>query len=246
MLAAGAGRDARMKLRNRTLVFALGFAAAWVVRLWLATLRYKIVCPDGVVPPPNPRSRRLIYAFWHESLLAPAFSRTKVSTLISQHADGELIAQACRGLGFGVIRGSTTRGGGPALLEMLRAAKVGHLMVTPDGPRGPRRRVQRGLIYVASQTGLPIVPAGVGFSHAWRARSWDRFAVPRPWSTVYVVLSEPIAVPAGLTRTELEQHRQRIEAFFRRLTDAAEQWAAGGKRPSPPPCINPVAVRLSA
>jgi len=235
-----------MKLRNPVVIRLLGFMSAWVLRVWLATLHYRIVFPNGIVHPVDPRRERFIYAFWHESFLVPAFVRTRVHALISHHADGELITQVCRGLRYGVIRGSTSRGGVAALRELLRSARKGHLLVTPDGPRGPRRRIQPGLIYLASHTGLPIIAVGVGFSHAWRARSWDRFAVPRPWSTLFVVLSEPIAVPPDLTRSQLDDYRLRVEEHFRRLTDLAETWATSGRRPRRPPPFVDTRSRMSA
>jgi lysophospholipid acyltransferase (LPLAT)-like uncharacterized protein len=235
-----------MKIRNPFVLRSLGFVAAWILRLWLGTLRYRILFPAGVVHPADPRRERFIYAFWHESFLAPAFVRTRIHALISHHADGELIAQVCRGLRYGVIRGSTTRGGVSALKELVRIAGKSHLLVTPDGPRGPRRSLQPGLIYLASRTGLPIVVVGVGFAHAWRARSWDRFAVPRPWSTLCAVVSEGVAVPPVLTRHELEDYRSRVEEHFLRLTEAAERWAAGGPRPMRPPPFANTALRTSA
>jgi lysophospholipid acyltransferase (LPLAT)-like uncharacterized protein len=235
-----------MKLRHPLLIRWAGFLASWLIRGWLSTIRYRIVFAPGIIHPTDPRRERFIYAFWHESFLAPAFIRTRVDALISRHADGELIAQVCRGLRYGVIRGSTTRGGTVAVRELVRAARRSHLLVTPDGPRGPRRRIQPGLIYLASQSGLPIVPVGVGFAHAWRARSWDRFAVPWPGSLLCAVVSEAITVPPGLTRGELEGYRLRVEEHFQRLTEAAERWAEGGPRPLRPPMFPAQRRRLSA
>jgi len=223
-----------MKLRNATLIRWLAFVTACLIRAWLATLHYKIVYLGGFAHPTSPRRERFLYAIWHEAFLAPAFVRTKIYTLISQHSDGEYIAQVCSFLRFGVVRGSTTRGGGPALLGLTRMAKRSHLLVTPDGPRGPRRRVQPGLVYLSSRTGLPIVFIAVGFSRAWRARSWDRFAVPWPGSTICAVLSEAVSVPENLDRAGQELVRRQLEEEFARLSACAESWAAGGPRPAIP------------
>src|SRR5436190_464721 len=78
--------------------------------------------------------------------------------------------------------------------QMLRVGRKSHLAITPDGPRGPRRQVQPGLLYLAARTGLPIVPVGIGYDRPWRMRSWDRFAVPRPWTRATCVTTEPIHV----------------------------------------------------
>src|SRR5205085_11486274 len=101
----------------------------------------------------------------------------------------------------------------------------------PDGPKGPRRRVQAGLIFLAAQTGLPIVPFGVGYTHAWRARSWDRFAVPLPGSTAVGIFAPAIHVPRGLNRAQLESYRRLVEERMRAASDAAERWAATGAKP---------------
>src|SRR5260370_6652572 len=182
-----------MKLRNPWLIRLLGFLGAWLIRGWMGTVRYCFAFADKVHPA-DVRRERFIYAFWHEAILFPAATRAKIHILISQHADGELIARMCRHLGHGVVRGSSTRGGGIALLELLRCSKRSHLAVTPDGPRGPRRQVKMGAIFMASITGLPIVPLGIGFSKAWRLGSWDRFAIPRPWSTAMCVVGPAIHV----------------------------------------------------
>ncbi|MFL5339469.1 MAG: lysophospholipid acyltransferase family protein [Gemmataceae bacterium] len=221
-----------MKLRNPRLIRWLAFAFAGVLRAWLATLRYRIVWADGRPHPRPADSGHYLYALWHESLLVPAFVRMKLFALISRHTDGEFIAQVCGFLGYGVVRGSTTRGGAAALHELMQAARAGSLLVTPDGPRGPRRKVQSGLVYLSSRTGLPIVFIAVGFARAWRARSWDRFAAPWPGSTVCVIVSAARPMPAALDRPAQERHRRGLEREFLQLTAAAEAWAAGGSRPA--------------
>src|SRR6476659_7172865 len=159
----------RMTRRNRWLVPYLAAAIALVIRLWMSTMRVRIVAADGRVHPSNPGEGRFIYAFWHEGLLAPLATRPKIRVLISQHTDGEVIAQICEHLGIGVIRGSTARGGCQVLLEMIRHPdETTHLGITPDGPRGPRRELKPGVVMIASQSGLPIIPVGIGFSRAWR------------------------------------------------------------------------------
>lgn len=221
-----------MKLRRPRLIAAAALLGAAVVRVLLATLRYRLFSADGRKHPADPAQERFLYLFWHESLLAPASRPGKVNVLISMHADGELITQVCRRLGIGVVRGSTKRRGGGAVLEMVRRSWEAHLAITPDGPRGPRRQVQVGAIYIASKTGLPIVPIGIGFSRAWRAGSWDRFAVPRPFSRVHGVTGAPIVIPDGLDRDGLEHYRRIVEQRLLEATEAAEQWA---ENPASPP-----------
>ncbi len=161
-----------MKIRHPMLIKALGFAVGWLVRLWIGTLRYRYRPMGANLDPNQPNLRgRYLYAFWHENILVPAYhyGRRDIHVLISQHADGQLIAEACRHLGFRVVRGSATRGGARAIRQMQRLSRSAHLAITPDGPRGPRRKVQPGVVYLAALTGLPIVPFGVAFARAWRS-----------------------------------------------------------------------------
>jgi lysophospholipid acyltransferase (LPLAT)-like uncharacterized protein len=167
---------------------------------------------------------RYLYAFWHENILVPAYhyARRDIHVLISEHADGRMIAEACRHLGFRVVRGSATRGGARAVRQMWRRSRSAHLAITPDGPRGPRRRVQPGVVYLAALTGLPIVPFGIAFTRAWRMNSWDRFAVPCPWSEAVCVTAEPIHVPENVRKDQLEHYRQKVEDAMNAATEAAE------------------------
>lgn len=224
-----------MKLRNPTLIRLLGLVIACIFCWWKGTLRLRIQVEKGPAHPADPRRQRFIYSLWHETVLVPAGAAPRLHILISEHADGELIAQVCRHLRIGVVRGSEKRNGARGLLRLLRKSNETHLGMTPDGPRGPRRRVKLGLIVLASRTGLPIVPVGVGCGRALRARSWDRFALPLPWSAVDAIFAPPVHVPPRLDRAGLEQYRQVVESEMLRVTEKAEYQAArrsGVKLPS--------------
>jgi lysophospholipid acyltransferase (LPLAT)-like uncharacterized protein len=221
-----------MKIRHPALIRALAFLLACVVRLWMRTLRYRYRFLQTDVDPRQPGlTERYVYAFWHENmlLLAYYFSRPDIYVLISQHADGQLIAEVCQRLRLRTVRGSTTRGGADAVRQMLRLGGAAHLAVTPDGPRGPRRQVQQGLVYLASRTGLPIVPVGIGYHKPWRMRSWDRFALPRPWSLGVCVAGEPIRVPADVDRRGLADYLQQVEEALANVSVLAERWAETGQ-----------------
>jgi lysophospholipid acyltransferase (LPLAT)-like uncharacterized protein len=214
-----------MKFRHPILIKALGFAAAWTVRLWIGTVRYRYRPLGPNMDPNQPNFKgRYIYAFWHENLIMPAYQygRPDIWVLISQHADGQLIAETCRHLRFKAVRGSTTRGSIEALRTMLKKGEKAHLAVTPDGPRGPRRQVQPGLVYLAARTGLPIVPIGFCFDRAWRLRSWDQFALPKPWSFSTCVTTELISVPADVDKEGLEKYRRVVEEALNLATETAE------------------------
>jgi lysophospholipid acyltransferase (LPLAT)-like uncharacterized protein len=220
-----------MKLRHPALLGTVGFFGARAMRWWMKTLHFQYRPLGPNLDPNRPElSGRYIYAMWHEYLLLPVYcyARPDISVLISKHADGQLVVSICRHLGVPVVRGSTTRGGVEALRRMLRAGRAGHLAMTPDGPRGPRRRVQPGLAYLAARLGMPIVPVGFGLQRPWRMASWDSFALPRPGSRATCVTTDPISVPANADRGALDEVRLEVERSLELATTAAERWAETG------------------
>jgi hypothetical protein len=218
-----------MKIRSRAVLKLIGLVGAPVLRGWLCTVRFLTRIPAPEVDPADPRHRgRYIYVFWHETILGMLGVRrpTNMTILISQHRDGEYVSQIAKRVGLHVVRGSTTRGGYEALMHLAESARTNHILLTPDGPRGPRRILQRGAVLLASRTGLPIVPIGLGFTNAWRTRSWDRFAVPKPWSVVTAIAGLPIGVPRTAPGEDIEPWRCLAESALLQCTGEAEAWAA--------------------
>jgi lysophospholipid acyltransferase (LPLAT)-like uncharacterized protein len=222
------GRQERMKIEHPLLLRAIGSAGATLVRHLGRTLTYHFRYQNPVVNPEVARQtgQRYIYAFFHEVMLFPAYywNWPEMHILISEHRDGELITQVISRLGFTVVRGSTTRGGARALREMSLRIDRGHLCVTPDGPRGPRRSVHQGVAYLGSRTGLPIVGAGMAFKKPWRARSWDRFAVPRPFSAAACVVPDAVTVPIDADRATIEACRFEVQQRMQDAMVEAEAW----------------------
>jgi lysophospholipid acyltransferase (LPLAT)-like uncharacterized protein len=134
-----------------------------------------------------------------------------------------MIAQACRALGLGVVHGSTTRGGIQAVRQIVEMKGQTHLVITPDGPRGPRRVVESGVVSLASRTGLPIVPVGFACKKAWRMKSWDRFMLPRLFTPAVGVLGEPISVPRDTDKGQIEEYRLRVERALEDAMTVAEK-----------------------
>jgi lysophospholipid acyltransferase (LPLAT)-like uncharacterized protein len=221
-----------MKIRSMTVIRILAFFVAMIIRLWVGSFRIHYRPRGrGTLPGYHEPGEKFIYAFWHEALLLLVYqcSCRQSHVLISEHADGELIAQVCRHMRFQTVRGSTTRNSLKALRELVRAAEKGHIGITPDGPRGPRRKVQPGVIYLAARSGLPIVPIGCGFSKARRMNSWDRFALPYPGTAAWCVTAEPIHVPAKLSSATLEEYRLMLENALDDVTREAECLAGKGR-----------------
>ncbi len=217
-----------MKISHPIAIKTLSLLAAWVLRLWLGTLEFRFALDDPGLNPAHLR-RRGLYMFWHEALLMPAYTHSHrgFTILTSTHRDGELITQIVRMLRGRAVRGSSTRGGAAAVLGMMRRARTQHLAITPDGPRGPRRQMQAGAIYLASRGRLPLIPLGISVARAWRVRSWDRTILPRPGSECCYVLGRAIEVPHEADRQELERYRQLAQQALDDAQERAERLAAG-------------------
>ncbi len=139
----------------------------------------------------------VVFAVWHGRLLAPLWHRRDeaITLLVSRHGDAAPLADAARRWGYEVVYGSTTRGGVAGLKGIVRTLeRGGETALTPDGPRGPAGVVKVGVIAAAQHGGAAIVPVGARASSEWRLRSWDRFAVPRPFARVRIVYGRPIEI----------------------------------------------------
>jgi lysophospholipid acyltransferase (LPLAT)-like uncharacterized protein len=163
-----------------------------------------------------------ITAFWHRFILPMAFTHRgrDASVLISRHGDGELISSVVERMGYRTVRGSSSRGGARAMLELARLPD-GVIGLTPDGPRGPSGIAQPGIAWLAAHSQRPIVPIGAAVSSAWLCRSWDRFVVPKPGSRVVVSYGEPLRIPAELSEDEIPATCERVS----RALDLAGQEA---------------------
>lgn len=208
-----------------------GLGGSAAIHAWMRTLEYKAAFYDQTIDPVDPGNLgRKIYIFWHENILLPIYLRghCNIVMLLSRHRDAEVLSHAAEFLGFSHVRGSTFGGAYSALRELMRESEQFNLAITCDGPRGPRRVLAQGAIYLAAKLGLPLVPMGFGYDRPWRLRSWDRFAIPRPYSRARAVLGPAIRLPADLDRATLERERRRIERILNLLTNEAEAWAIAG------------------
>ena len=190
---------ASMKLDHPILYKLAALAGSTAVRAWMDTLDYRVVFYDPDVDPASPRCRgQKIYVFWHEYILFPLAMRghCNLAMLLSRHRDAEVLSYVAYHMGFEFVRGSTNRGGVAALRQLLDKSRHMHLAITPDGPRGPRRQMAPGPIFLASKLGIPLVAMGVGYNRPWRAGSWDRFAIPRPWQPGPLYSLAGVARPA--------------------------------------------------
>ena len=158
--------------------------------------------------------RRPIMAFWHGRVLTATyfFRRRGIVVMISENFDGEWIARIIESFGFRTSRGSTSRGGQRALLQLKREMERGLPSgFAVDGPRGPARKAQPGAVWLAKLTGNPVVPFHMEASSYWSLNSWDRTQIPKPFSTVALAVGQPIEVASDADEAMLEKKRIELE-----------------------------------
>jgi len=201
---------------------ALACVVANGMRLLAKTLRYRINGGHSHACLPD---EPVIFALWHdrlglcmkvyESFVRPDHPQEHLAALISASRDGAFLAAILDSFGVQAVRGSSSRRGAQALLELASWAGRGYdLAVTPDGPRGPRHIVQDGVIALAQVTGLPIIPYSCRLGWKIRVKSWDRFQIPLPFSRCEMTFGELIRVPRGATILERDQLREQLQAVL--------------------------------
>lgn len=184
----------RLTFGDRLLVTLAGVVGPVFLKLLGSTWRVRVENED-VVNRLHARGLAIVFAFWHGRLLSLEYvcRNRNIHVLSSWHKDGEISARVMTGLGYGVVRGSPSRGSARGLVGMLAKAREGHdLAITPDGPRGPAGTVKRGIFYLAEKSGSPLVPVGVAAGRARRLSSWDAFLIPLPFSRVAIVYGDPL------------------------------------------------------
>jgi lysophospholipid acyltransferase (LPLAT)-like uncharacterized protein len=182
------------------LIGGLGRTMSWKVE---GEEHYRAVVAAGRPP---------ILVFWHGRVLTATyhFRHRKIVVIISQNFDGEWIAGVIRRFGFGTARGSTSRGGARALVQMRKDLAQGRPVgFALDGPRGPARVAQPGAVFLAGATGAPILPFHIEVDRAWTMGSWDRTQIPKPFSTAAVVIGEPLTV-ASTDEPVMEESREKL------------------------------------
>jgi lysophospholipid acyltransferase (LPLAT)-like uncharacterized protein len=219
-------KDWLKKSKDNLALFLVSLIGPILIFLLGKTLRIKWIGEKNL-DPIRENGGRVLYAFWHGRMLILSYSHRwqKIHVLISQHRDGELIARIIERLGFVSVRGSTTRGGSKALFEMAKKGMSGYdIAITPDGPRGPKFKVQLGAIYIAQRSEVPIIPISNSAKRRWTLSSWDGFLIPKPFSKSVIIIGEPIYVSLEATPQQLEEKRRELEESLAELTQRADNY----------------------
>jgi lysophospholipid acyltransferase (LPLAT)-like uncharacterized protein len=174
------------------------------------------------------RGENAIGAFWHGRLLMTPIvyrGRHGLKILISRHRDGELISRTVRHFGLETVRGSSTRGGIAGIKGLARALQEGYdVAIAPDGPRGPRYKVQTGIIQLARISGRPIFPFSFSAFPRKMLSSWDRFLIPFPFSRGVFVWGEPLWVKRTAGAEEIAANALLLEKRLQKLTEQADRY----------------------
>ena len=184
------------------------------VKLAKICMRTEVIDPHRHV---DPEKFPYISVTWHNRLLffPVMFTmpiRKKTVAMVSASRDGQYVTDICRLFGIQSVRGSSSKKGFIAFNDALRFLKDGcNISITPDGPRGPRYKMSKGPIALASKTGYPVLPVSINYSSYWELRSWDKFQIPKPWAKVSLVLGDPIKIPGDVSEEELEKWRKTVE-----------------------------------
>ncbi|MDB4680042.1 MAG: lysophospholipid acyltransferase family protein [Planctomycetaceae bacterium] len=227
-----------MKIRSPRLTRMMGWCLGKSFRLLARTIRYRVIEEyPGTNLVSSECNTPYLYALWHDQTFMPITYRVNLphkdtyipaKTLVSKHQDGSWLSEFMKHFDLGAVRGSSSKGGATALKKLLATAEKCHIVITPDGPRGPRHKVKPGIVYLASQTGIPIVANANAVSRFWDiAGSWTNQIIPKPFSKVILLTGTPIHVPEDISREQMEEYQAIIEADLVRLQQLADQLLNG-------------------
>jgi len=180
------------------------------------------------------------YAVWHGRMLIPVYHERHrgIIAMVSEHRDGELVARVVHKLGYRTARGSSTRGGRRAFMEMVRNLRNGSEgAMLPDGPKGPRHVFKPGTLLMVQRAQIPLITITYGAYPAWTLRSWDRFVVPKPFSRSVMLIGEPIHIDRALKGNEFEMLRKQVEERMIREVELSDAMARG-EIPIPEPVVS--------
>ena len=243
-----------MKIRSVWLTRFTGWFAACLAKALFRTYRFTAHAEQPGTDPSAHTPRTWLYALWHDEIAIPLAARSRfgageVAALASRHQDGSYLVEFMRHMQIRAVRGSRNHGGDQALRELLRVLSCTHVFITPDGPRGPKHELKEGIVFLASQTGTPIVPCASYARRSWIIKgNWTDLILPQPFARVHYYLGRPIPSPPDLSRDELAHWRTIVQQEMNRVRQAVQQLAQGlpPSQPQPIQPLTPPAPRQAA
>ena len=212
------GKRALIHLAERAFYLLIKFIGRTIVYETDDWENFEHIEQSGKVP---------IYSFWHNRIFAGTyfFRNRGIVIITSQSFDGEYIARFIQRFGYGAVRGSSTRGGVGALIEMIRLMKKGlPTGFSVDGPRGPKYVAKTGAVLLAKKTGNPLMPFVFECKKYWTLNNWDNLQIPKPFTRAKLFISEPIDVSKDADETEIENKRLELQSKLDELVVKGEQW----------------------
>jgi len=204
--------DWRQSGRKQFEVAAIANLGYPILRALGSTWRWKVSGAehDAAI---RARGEHPIHSFWHGRILPATlyFQRRGIVVITSENYDGEWIARIITKFGYGTARGSTSKGGPRALLQLVREVKSKGVAFTLDGPRGPAEVAQMGAVWLSKATGNPLMPFHAEAASHWTMKSWDQTQIPKPFTTVALAIGEPLYVPRDADEAALEEWRERLQ-----------------------------------
>ena len=192
-----------------------------VVKAWSLTLGYVQVNYSNYLELKK-QGQKVIFGIWHGELFPLCYlhRNQKIRVLVSPSQDGELIAQVLMRMGFELARGSSSKTGVKALIDMLKKFKADpkDMVITMDGPRGPRHRAKEGILYLANKLKLPIIPVRIKLSAKFIfKKSWDQFELPYPFASCKVVYGKPFWIEGKINKTSLHDKQKQLTSIMNTL-----------------------------
>src|SRR5215467_11625116 len=218
-----AGRNLRL---DRLKIWLIGWMGYWVIQIVSWTIRWKSE-GDCYLEDIYKSGNRAIFTFWHGRIFPATYywKNRGIVVMTSMNLDGEAIAQCIQRFGFGAARGSSSRGGMRALVEMANHIRGGRdAAFTIDGPRGPRYVAKTGPVMLARKTGAAVFCFHISMKHRIQLNSWDHFQVPMPFTSAVVLKAAPIWVPADAPEDEVRRLHQEMQQTLDTLRQKGDSW----------------------
>lgn len=220
-----ASETRQFSFRQKILLWLITWSNYLAIALIGPTLRYSMSWEEPPSPPDAIYEKPVIYSFWHRAVFPAAWMwrNLRIAVMVSRSFDGEYIARIIEKLGFVAVRGSSSRGGAPALLGMKSQLENGATVAfTIDGPRGPKYVAKPGPVLLSRAAARPMAAFYVAIDHAWVVNTWDRLVIPKPFARALVRVSAKMQVPADADDARMADFHRQLQAALERVTRFAE------------------------